>query len=134
LGQSLLQVLAENPNRALGDIAFDRDFPATGLPLIERRAESAAVLGGRTIRTGDRLRLFLDAAGFDGSETTVFSELYFATGKHKCPGMNFSRRCWKILANRLSQSSSRMRLVETRQRKGDNVFNLAEAIEVTVHA
>ncbi len=133
LGQSLLQVLSENPDTALRDIAFDRDFPATGLPLIEKRAAKDILLAGRAIKAGDRLRLFLDSAGFEQGGAPAFSELYFAAGKHKCPGMNFSRRCWKLLAAALSRSALKLRLVQSRQRSGDNVFNFAEAIEVQVH-
>jgi cytochrome P450 len=133
LGESLAQVLGQNRGIALSEISFDRDFPATGLPLIEKRTSADVMIGGREIKEGDRLRLFLDSAGLDPAASTAFSELYFAAGKHKCPGMNFSRKCWKLLASRLARSRLELRLVTARHRKGDNVFNFAETIEVSVH-
>jgi cytochrome P450 len=133
LGESLTQVLARNRGVALCIMLFDADFPATGLPLIEKRAVRDCVLAGRLIKAGDRLRLFLDSAGFARSAAPAFSELYFAAGKHKCPGMNFSRRCWRLLAGQMARSNLKLRLDAAEHRKGDNVFNLAEKIEVSVH-
>ena len=133
LGESLAQVLGQNRGIALSEISFDHDFPATGLPLIEKRASADVTIGGREIKKGDRLRLFLDSAGLGPAASPAFSELYFAAGKHKCPGMSFSRRCWKLLASQLARSRLELRLVTARHRKGDNVFNFAETIEVSVH-
>jgi len=133
LGESLIQVLSQNRGAALRDIAFDRDFPATGLPLIEKRATRDFQLAQHTIKAGERLRLFLDCAGFGQAAVPAFSELYFAAGRHKCPGMNFSRRCWKLLAGQLAQSRARLLLVSAGHRRGDNVFNFADKIEVSVH-
>ncbi len=64
LGNSLAQTLSRNEGVRLCDNKWDTDFCETGLAVIEKVAGSDAVLDGNSIRAGDRLRLFLDAAGY----------------------------------------------------------------------
>lgn len=133
LGESLALTLEMNPQRRLCDTEWHRDFPATGLPLIEKRVTRDITIAGCEMKAGQRVRLFLDAAGFAKGERPLFSDLYFATGPHKCPGMSFSRRAWKSMAEQLQARPERVRLEAVAHRKRDNVFNFAEKLEVSVH-
>jgi cytochrome P450 len=134
LAQSLAVTLERNAGSRLGEIEWDADFCATGLPVIEKVAGKDRDLEGSQVRKGDRLRLFLDAGGFSGPDGPFYSDLYFAVGPHRCPGMNFSRRAWRLLAGRLGQFPVRLETHAMRLRDGDVVFKLPVQMELSVHA
>ncbi len=102
LANSLAATLSRNEGVRLADITWDADFSETGLAVIEKVAGSDTVLRGAEIKAGDRLRIFLDATGFDSGHGPAFSDLYFAVGPHRCPGMSISRRTWRILTGELA--------------------------------
>jgi cytochrome P450 len=129
--ESLRYILSENIGKTLADIDWDKNFPATGLPLIEKTATADAQLGGATVLAGQQLRLFLDAGGWQ-TDRPCFSELYFAVGPHKCPGMNYSRRAWKILSENLGTLKLSYDLGKIEYRKRDYVFNLLETMEIKI--
>jgi hypothetical protein len=74
------------------------------------------------------------AAHFDEDRGPRYSELYFAVGGHKCPGMNYSRRLWNILTRRMKTLQKRLRILAIEYRSNDSVFNILQKLEVELHA
>lgn len=133
LANSLAATIARNEGVRLDEIHWDADFCETGLAVIEKVADADGELQGRAIRAGDRFRIYLDAAGFRDGVGPTFSDLYFAVGPHKCPGMNLSRRAWRIFAAEMSRFPLRLALTGKRMREPDNVFNFPEQLDISVH-
>jgi hypothetical protein len=132
--ESFLTVVRRNAGILLKDMDWDSELPATGLPMVERRALANSIICGKAIRAGDRVQLFLDVAGFDEDRGPRYSELYFAVGGHKCPGMNYSRRLWNILTRRMKTLQKRLRILAIEYRSNDSVFNILQKLEVELHA
>ncbi len=63
----------------------------------------------------------------------AFSDLYFAVGPHKCPGMSLSRRIWRLFAAEMAGFPVLLELTSKKIREPDNVFNFPEQMEVAVH-
>jgi hypothetical protein len=134
ISESFLTVVKRNAGVKLKDMDWDPELPATALPMIERRALANSMLCGNEIRAGDRAQMFVDVFGFDKDRGPKYSELYFAAGPHKCPGMNYSRKIWNILTARMKTIDKRMRVLAIEYRPNDGIFNMLEKLEVELHA
>lgn len=134
ISESVGVVLARNRGAKLKDMDWDLELPATALPVMERKAAADLAIDGNTIRAGDRVQLFLDVDGFDRDRGPKYSELYFAAGPHKCPGMNYSRRVWTIVTRYLKAVDARWDIVSVAYRPNDVNFDLLETLEVECHA
>lgn len=126
ISESVINTVSGQTPTPLNKIRWDAELPATGLPLIEKKAVKDVTIGGCAIKAGDRIRLFLDAAGFRGNSTPQYSDIYFAAGPHRCPGMAFSRQIWKLVVKYLSQVDKQLVIIATKYRERDYVFNLHE--------
>lgn len=133
VGLNLAARLRAEPGVSLKRMSWGGDITATGLPLIEKHAVRDTVLGGQTIRKGQKVRLFIEAAGVSPEGQASFSELFFAVGPHKCVGMSFSRQLWIRFAASIAALDRTLRLIEVRDRGKDYVFNLPECIQVKFH-
>lgn len=125
--------LRSEPGISLKDIAWGSDITITGLPLIEKHALKDTLLGGQTIRKGERVRLFIEAGGVSADGKPGYSELFFAVGPHKCVGMSFGRQIWSRFAASVRRLDRKLRLIEVRDRECDYVFNFPERIQVEFH-
>ena len=134
ISESFLTVVKRNAGINLKDMDWDPELPATALPMIERRAVGNTKLCGNQINAGDRAQLFVDVDGFDTDRGPLYSELYFAAGAHKCPGMNYSRKVWNILCRRMKTIDKRLRILAIEYRRNDRIFNILEKLEVELHA
>ncbi len=129
MSQSILNVVSRGRASRLSDLDWDLELPETGLALVEKYATRDTEIAGCPIKTGDRLRLFLDAAGYQDRDVSSYSDLFFGSGPHKCPGMSFSRQAWKVVSKQLSKVPRRLIILAAEYRKNDHVFNLHERIE-----
>jgi hypothetical protein len=134
ISESFLTVVKRNSGVNLKDMDWDPELPATALPMFERRALCNSKLCGNEIRAGDRAQLFVDVYGFEKDRGPKYSELYFAAGSHKCPGMNYSRKIWNILCSRIKTIDKRLRILAIEYRRNDRIFNMLEKLEVELHA
>jgi hypothetical protein len=134
LTQSVLQVLWMNPDTPSSDMNWNVELPATGLPLIEKVCLRVTEVRGHTIRPGDRLRLFIETEGLSDGPVSRYSDLFFATGPHRCSGMAFSRQIWTILGDEMRRVELKFRVLQTSERQHDYVFNFLEKLEVETHA
>jgi hypothetical protein len=134
ISESVLTVIKRNSGINLKDMDWDPELPATALPMIERRALANSKLCGNEIRAGDRVQIFVDVYGFDKDRGPKYTDLYFAAGSHKCPGMNYSRKIWNILTRRLKTIDKRLRVLAIEYRPNDGIFNMLDKLEVEAHA
>ena len=133
LAQSLLASFAEAGTQNFSTIDYPVELPATGLPLIEKICITPREIDGEKIAAGDRLRLFIEVEGLLASGKPEYSDLYFATGPHRCPGQAYSRRVWKSLRNELATLDVPFEIGLVEHRKNDCVFNYIEKLELMVH-
>ena len=134
ISESFLTVVKRNAGINLKYMDWDPELPATALPMIERRAIANSKLCGNEICAGDRVQSFVDIDGFEKDRGPQYSELYFAAGPHKCPGMNYSRKIWNILTRRMKTIDKRLRVLAIEYRPNDGIFNMLEKLEVELHA
>jgi hypothetical protein len=134
ISESFLTVVKRNPGINLKFMDWDPELPATALPMIERRALTNSKLSGNEIRGGDRVQMFVDVYGFDKDRGSKYSDLYFAAGPHKCPGMNYSRKLWNILTTHLKTIDRQLRVLAIEHRRNDGIFNMLDKLEVELYA
>jgi hypothetical protein len=134
ISESFLTVIKRNAGIDLKDMDWDPELPATALPMVERRALANSTICGNEISAGDRTQLFVDVDGFDKDRGPRYSELYFAAGPHKCPGMNYSRKVWNILITHMKTIDKRLRVLAIEYRSNDGIFNVLEKLGVELHA
>jgi hypothetical protein len=134
ISESFLTVIRRNPGIALSAMDWDRDLPATALPMIERKATADATLFGHEIRAGHRVRLFVDVDEFESDRGSKYTELYFAAGPHRCPGMNYSRKIWNMFARHMQQIDKKLRIRGFSYCSNDRIFTLLEELEIEVYA
>ncbi len=134
ISESVAVEIARNRGVKLKHIDWDLELPATALPVMERKATVDLEIAGKPIKAGDRVQLFLDVDGFDRDRGPNYSELYFAAGPHKCPGMNYSRRVWTILTRHLKTVDAKWDIVSFAYRPNDANFDFLERLEVEIHA
>ncbi len=133
LSGSLVSVLTRHPDDALSKIVWDDEIPATGVPVIERMLCKEKEINGIAMLAGQRVRLYLDAAGYAHSEVPFYSRLYFGSGAHLCLGMPVGRKIWKLMKSILEKIDKKMKIHEVGYRNNDNVFNIYDKIRVTIH-
>jgi cytochrome P450 len=131
---TFIEQLGGAPGTPLSGIDWGRDLVRTALPLVEKRVVKPVQLGGQPLKPGDRLRLFIEAAGFTPEGRHCYDDLFFAVGVHKCVGMNFSIKAWQAVAGFLSSVNRSVKLEAVTERDGDYVFNLPERIVVKLDA
>ena len=132
--QSFVATVSAHPGMPLAAMPWAAELPATGLPLIEKKAVRDTTLGGHAIKKGDRLRLFVEAGGYRHGQGPSYSDLYFAVGPHQCPGKSFSRQIWKLAAKHLSGVDRKIALTHMEYRSRDHVFNLYQRLEAEFDA
>jgi hypothetical protein len=130
ISESFLTVVRRNPEIALSGMDWDHDLPATALPMIERKALAETWLFGHWIKAGDRVRLFLDVEEFDRDTGSKYTELYFAAGPHRCPGINYSRKIWNIFVRHLRQIEVKLHIRALAYRSNDKIFTLLDMLEI----
>lgn len=132
ISESLICMFLKHPNQTLSSMKWPSEIPATGVPVIERVCLSDIVIAGVNIKKGQRARLYLDAAGYEGETCPHYASLYFGSGAHLCLGMPLASKMWEIVIQTLSKISKKVKMLEVKPRKNDNVFNVYEAIRIKI--
>ena len=127
---TFIEQLRGAPGKPLSGVGWARELTRTALPLVEKRVVRPVELGGKQLAPGDRVRLFIEAAGFTAEGRPCYDDLFFAVGPHKCVGMNVSIRAWQVVADFCATLDRRITLLGVSERDGDYVFNLPERIVV----
>lgn len=130
LTESLVRTLQQNLDKKTHDIVWSESLPNTGVPVIERVAACNVEIGSVLIKKGQKVRLYLEAAGYAESENSVYNSLFFGSGIHKCVGMHLSNAMWKVLIQELSKISCTIQIQHLHYREEDYVFNIFDEIKV----
>ncbi len=133
LSQSLVTVLKRYPAGSPAEMHWDEELPATGVPVIERWLSADKTIGATSMQAGQRIRLYLDAAGYDHAEAPAYSALYFGSGSHLCLGMPVGRKLWKLITALFQTFNKKLTMIEANYREHDNVFNLYDTIKVKIN-
>lgn len=131
--ESLVNVLKINNGKLLSEIKWPDEIPVTGVPVIERVITKECKLNDISLQANQRIRLYLDAAGYIHSETPSYSQLYFGSGNHLCLGMPIGRKIWKIIKDNFEKTNKKIFIQEATRREYDNVFNIYNTIKVTLN-
>lgn len=129
--ESLVHVLKANNGKLLCEMNWPEEIPVTGVPVIERVITEDYQLNDINLKSNQRIRLYLDAAGYIHSEMPSYSQLYFGSGSHLCLGMPTGRKIWKIIKDILEKTNKKITLQEVSRRKYDNVFNIYNNIKAS---
>lgn len=130
--ESLVYLLKINNGKLLSEINWPDDPPMTGVPVIERYAAKDLKFNNITIQKNQRIRLYLDAAGYISNEQASYAQLYFGGGNHLCPGISLGREIWKTIINFLKSMDVKILIQEGSRRQFDNVFNIYNTIKVII--
>jgi hypothetical protein len=133
LSESIATILNRDSNLKLSQINWDENLPATSIPFIERVLKKDKVIRGQQLKGGQRIRLYIDAAGYS-TESATYSELYFGAGSHTCIGKYFSKELWNIFTKCLSKVDLKLRIIKSARKDHDYFFNGYYLLEVTVHS
>lgn len=128
--ESLVRTLLLNKNKRINEIKWSEELPNTGVPVIERVAKYDAELGNMVIKKGQRIRLYLESAGFAKTEDSLYSSLFFGNGIHKCIGQHLSKAVWQIFVQELVQIDRHFEIKSLHYRTEDYVFNIFDEIKV----
>jgi hypothetical protein len=131
--ESVAYILSKNQDKLCSDIAWDSEIPSTGVPVIERMSINDNLMGGVNVLSGQRVRLYLDSAGYQQSELPSYAQIYFATGVHTCLGMPIGRKIWDIVKSRFEKVHKKLIISNMEYRTPDNVFNIYESIKVGIY-
>jgi cytochrome P450 len=97
--ETLVMMLVENILSAISASSPSHpavlpSFPAeTGVPLTWRRASQDVVIGGCPVKSGDYVKMRLQAAAY--SETPAIRNVIFGAGLHSCIGKQISLVLWE---------------------------------------
>lgn len=131
--ESVAYVLAKNQDKLCSDIKWDSEIPSTGVPVIERMSIRDNVIDGVNVLSGQKVRLYLDAAGYQHSESPTYAQIYFGAGAHTCLGMPIGKKIWDVVKSRFETVHKKLIINTVEYRTPDNVFNIYESIKVDIY-
>lgn len=130
--ESIFTILSNN-NTACSEINWNIDIPSTGVPVIERNCVKDCIIGDNKILSGQRIRIYLDAAGYNIDSGPSYSSLYFSAGPHTCLGMPIGKKIWHIVTRQFALLNKKIIIQNQKYRTPDCVFNIYENILVNVY-
>jgi len=133
LTESLVRTLQQHTDKKVHELIWSENLPNTGVPVIERVALSDVEIAGVKMNKGQKVRLYLEAAGYAQSENSVYNSLFFGSGVHKCIGMHLSNAMWKVLTQELGEINRFIEIQQLRYRAEDYVFNIFDEIKVRLY-
>jgi hypothetical protein len=120
LGESLYSIFAGNQGRRLNEINYPQIPPETGVPYIERIVVKPFCDHETHFKTGDRLRIYLQA--FVHSTTPHDQGKIFGVGGHLCLGKALSMDLWNGITRVLTKIPLYADIVFHDLRRDDYVF------------
>jgi len=131
--ESLVLMIIKNPDKMLSNFNWDNQIPATGIPVVERVANIDFEVDGYVVTKGQRVRLYLDSAGYAGTVYPIYSSIYFGAGAHTCLGMPIGKKVWTMILKCLARVDKKIELTKLTYRERDNVFNIYDEIKVRTY-
>ena len=133
LSESIATILNRDPDLKLSKINWDENLPATNIPFTERVLKKDKIIQGEQLKSGQRIRLYIDAAGYS-KKSASYSELYFGAGSHTCIGKSFSKELWKVFTKCLSKVDLKLQIIKSARKDHDYFFNGFYLLEVNVRS
>jgi cytochrome P450 len=131
-GRSLLRLLEDGAGKRLCELSLPQSLPETGVPYVERLVLTDYCIGGVTLRAGDRVRLYLDAANNSAERAEACP--IFGKGRHSCLGDEISTWLWQTLMAELARLPLKFSVSNVNRREKDYVFIYYSTITVQFHA
>jgi hypothetical protein len=131
LSQSLYISLKANEGMIFSNILWDDHPPATGVPLIVRVATTEKIISGKKILSGQRVKMYLDAAGY-AQEQPVYSKLFFGAGPHVCLGLSLSNKVWQAMTSCFAKYPQHFKIIDALHCDNDNFFNGYNSLKVDI--
>lgn len=131
--ESIVYLLKLHNGKSLSEINWPDEPPVTGVPVIERVISGDLILNNISLHKNQRIRLYLDAAGYIYDEKPSYSQLYFGSGNHLCLGMPVAKEIWKIIKKVFQETDKKIFVEEISRRDFDNVFNIYNFIKVKMN-
>jgi cytochrome P450 len=128
VGESLRQLLDDNPGLRLSDIDYPELPPQTGIPFVERVVAAPFEDADCAFKIGDKVRIFLQSFAYvdnSGARTN-----FFGAGAHACPGRPVSIDIWKEITAFLSDVPLRASVLSYAPRSTDYMFTCPEHLHV----
>jgi cytochrome P450 len=122
LSNAIYYTLSNNQEKKLSAILWQENMPVTGIPYLVRIASKDKLFDGEKIIKGQVMRLYVDSAAFQNSDTPHFSELFFGYGMHKCVGTQISKKLWEIFIKKIITIDKKFIIKSANYRKDDYVF------------
>lgn len=129
--ESLSSLFRQADGQRLSDMAFPKFAPQTGVPFVERIAETAFSAAGIDFEAGARVRIVLQTFTHSLPET---HHRFFGAGAHACLGRPVSTELWGAFTAELAQLSTRVQVLSYELAADNYVFNVAKRFEVEVTA
>lgn len=131
LAESMAQLLRDNVDVPLDQVAFDKMPHRTAVPFVERIASGPVSVAGLELAEGDRVRVGLQTYGHGPASE---HHRYFGAGAHACLGRPLSLELWSAVVAILSRLTSRVRLLDYQLAMDSYVFIVPTRFEVEVTA
>lgn len=131
LALSFVERVDANPGRKMSEIDWGEKLTRTAVPFIERVAVEPASVGGRQIKQGEIVRLYLDRFSMEPLESR---DAFFGSGRHACLGRSLAQQAWRALAGVLSKLEYRVNIDDLQYREADCMFLFPSLMEVSVNA
>tara|TARA_B100000953_G_scaffold176991_1_gene145753 strand:- start:143 stop:1075 length:933 start_codon:yes stop_codon:yes gene_type:complete len=132
---SILSTLAHSTIAAIessGSVGENERILDTGLKNLHRIATSEVLIDGELIKPMRQIKLRMSSLKNSPLYEELGDSVFFAPGRHICPGMRISRKLWKMCLPSINQLKSKgVKISHIKYRKYDKIFNLPVSIGVT---
>lgn len=108
---------------------FMEEYPATGVPYIQRLSEVACPFDGVISPENTHFSARLDE--FERPENASFRNRFFGYGAHLCLGRKLSVLLWKVIQEAMHDFPAEIDITDYALRK-DDVFNIPKTFQIEV--
>jgi len=118
---SLIKVLS-NDNRC-ENLTLNKFFTMSGIKSLERVCLKDTIINTHQFNKGDAVKLMMSS--YDSSDLSALEKnkrFFISDSSHGCPGMAFSLHIWKSLLGIISQSFTKLEILDVKYRKNDSIF------------
>lgn len=130
LQESFVANLLLNPGQPLSGVSWSKKYIASAVPYVERIVKTPRQLCGKSLKTGERIRVYLDTKS---PQTNQETNIFFGVGRHTCLGKQISLQAWEMLITKLSKVQASIDLLEIKYPESDFVFNRPNMMKAKVN-
>lgn len=106
-------------------------FYSNGIKYLERDCIQDRLLGDKEIKTGERMRLYVESYEHANlSESQMNKKIFTTESNHSCIGMSYSLSIWKELIKVLQKNFIDLHIINFDYRSKDSLFNFPTNVYV----